>query len=285
MKKSMVALITPFHQDGSIDFPSLHELMERLLKEGCDGFIVCGTTAETPALSIEERFEILEYAIEVCAKRCEIWFGCGSNNTSETVSLAQRAQSYDIDGLLIVTPYYNRPSQAGLYAHFASVAANAHKNIMMYNVPSRTGVALTTQTAIELCSDFPNIVALKQASKDFDMVKNMKAARKDVLIYSGEDGMLKEGLDAGMDGIVSVSGHLNLPDIKAYQSAYEKGEAKEAMDQKLKEFAAYVFCESSPAPLKYMMSIKGMCENVLRLPLVPLSKEKRIVIDQIQDKF
>lgn len=283
MLKALVALITPFHHDGQIDYESLGKLIDRLLDEGCDGFIVCGTTAEVPTLRFDEKYEILDFVIGITKKRAQIWFGCGSNDTLSVIKGVKRVQDYDIDGILVVTPYYNKPSSKGLIAHYEAIANATNHKIMLYNVPSRTGVSLNYQTISTLIDHHSNIVGLKQASDDFDCVMKLKENYPDFVIYSGEDGSLQEGLHAGVDGIISVSGHMNLMMIKKYLSDYQNDPNTNFQD--LKDFASITFCDASPAPIKYMLARKGYCENVLRLPLVGVSMAAQAMIEQYFDSF
>ncbi|MEG0290241.1 MAG: 4-hydroxy-tetrahydrodipicolinate synthase [Erysipelotrichaceae bacterium] len=285
MKKIMVALITPFFKKGCIDYKSLETIVLRLLGEGVDGFIVCGTTSEVSTLSHEERFQILNYVIKLCAHRCEIWFGCGSNNTQTTITLMKEAQNHEIDGYLIVTPYYNKPSQRGLFEHFSKIASHTKLPIMLYNVPARCGVTLSYEVIKALKDKHPNIYGLKQASKDYDCVKKMKQAYPDFVIYSGEDAYLKQAFQAGMDGIISVAGHLFLADIKAFIDAYENHQDTALTEATMVKNAQLCFCDASPAPIKYMLSLRGECRNVLRLPLTVVSRDKQKLIDEFNRSF
>ncbi|MEG0264938.1 MAG: 4-hydroxy-tetrahydrodipicolinate synthase [Erysipelotrichaceae bacterium] len=279
MKKIMVALITPFLKDGFIDYASLEKIVLRLLDEGIDGFIVCGTTSEVCTLSREERFQVLNYVIKLCSHRCEIWFGCGTNNTKETLELMQASQSHEIDGYLIVTPYYNKPSDAGLYKHYERLAKQSILPIMLYNVPKRSGVCLSYPLIRKLIKHYPNITSLKQASDDYETVKKLKEEFPFFKIYCGEDAALSSGLDAGMDGIISVSGHCYLKDIQNFIKAYQNHQPITDFDKRIKDIATTTFCDASPAPIKYILNQRGECHNVLRLPLVPITKANKNKID------
>ena len=276
MSKIMVALITPFTKQNRVDYDALSHIIERLLQEGTDGFVVCGTTAETPTLMEEEKLEILRFVIEKVKHRCEIWMGCGSNCTASTCSMIRRLNSYDIDGYLLVVPYYNKPSQQGIYQHFAACAHVSEKPIMLYNIPSRCKVALAYETLYQLVHDFSNIVALKHASSDFSIVKNIKRDVSSFLVYSGEDELLDESIDAGMDGIISVMAHDNLLEMKRF---LEEGRTDNVLRKRLKKEASIVFMEPSPACIKYILHKKGECENILRLPMTSITKSTKDVID------
>lgn len=269
MSSVMVALITPFTKDYKVDYKALDALVSRLLKEDVDGFIVCGTTAETPTLSKHERYTILRHVIKKTKKRAEIWFGCGTNSTQSAIEACKEAEKEDITGVLLVTPYYNRPSQEGMYQHFHAIASSIHCPIMLYNIPSRTGVNLSYETIAALLCEHSNITALKHASHDLDDMCKLKQQYPAFCIYSGEDSFFDEGLDIGMDGLVSVMGHVFLPQMKAY---IQDGRRNLILLKQLYEAAKYTFIEPSPAPIKYMLYQRGECENVLRLPLVALSE-------------
>lgn len=275
MFKIMTALVTPFNKHGDIDYPSLAKIIEDQINQGCQGFIVCGTTSEAPTLSEQEKFSILSFVIHQTKHRVPLWFGCGTNDTKQTIQLCLKAQAYDIQGLLIVTPYYNKPSQEGLYQHFKAISDAVFKDIMVYNVPSRTGIEISYETLRRLIMECPNIKSLKHASHAFDIVQKIHEEFPEFEIYSGEDGSFEEGKQMGMCGLISVMSHYNMKEI----IAYEQNPDKQTLE-KLYETAYYTFMESSPAPIKYMLFKQGLCDNVLRLPLCPISKETAQKIDE-----
>lgn len=272
----MVALITPFTKTGDVDYIALKKIIGRLMYEGVDGFIVCGTTAETPTLSIEERFSILSFVEQQTKHQVTIWFGCGSNDTQTTIQLCKEAQKHDIDGVLLVTPYYNRPSQEGIYQHFYTIAHSIQTNIMLYNIPSRCCVELQPSTIHRLIDSCENIKALKQASRDMECVRIVKEQHPEFLIYSGEDGFLDEGLDAGMNGMISVMGHCNLPLIKTFLLG---DRINNRIRKQLNKEATLVFMEPSPSCIKYLLSKKGDCLNYLRLPMTCISERTKEILD------
>lgn len=270
-KKIFVALVTPFTKENNVDFVGLKRIISRLMSEGVDGFVVCGTTAETPTLSNKEKIEILEFVLNETKQQVEVWFGCGSNNTQDTVRAVQKAQMYPIQGVLLVVPYYNKPSQEGIYQHFSKIAMNCKTNIMIYNIPSRTNVQIETNTLKKLIIKHKNIVALKQASKDFELVKIIKKEYPKFIIYSGEDSMLDESIDVGMDGLISVMAHINLPKIKKFIK-YNMKDNK--LRKELVHEANLIFSEPSPACIKYCLFCKNEIENRLRLPMVTVQNEE-----------
>lgn len=260
-----VALITPFHKDKTVDFMALKNIMEKLLDEGCDGFIVNGTTAESCVLSEKEKFTILQFVIDYVNGRVPIWFGCGSNDTMETLRLCKKSMHYDITGVLLVTPYYNKPTQNGLFAHFDYIASNVNVPIMLYQVPSRTAVAMSAETIEKLIEKNKNIIALKYADHNYELIDRILMNYPEFIIYSGEDGDYINGFKHGMRGIISVMGHVLLKEMK------EKNNLNDA--------ASLLFKESSPSPIKFWLSKENLCENVVRLPLVPIEKDLENEID------
>lgn len=272
--KVMTALITPFKKNGSIDYEALDGILQEQLLQGVDGLIVCGTTAETPCLKEHERFDLLRWILNRTHHQVEIWFGCGTNNTQETMHLVKKASLYDIDGVLLVTPYYNKPSQAGLYRHFKTIAESSDLDIMLYQVPSRCGIAFEATTLQHLFTTCPNIKALKHASDDYELIASLKQRFPHISFYSGEDKTFFQGMGKGLDGLISVMSNAYLKEVKAY---VEHPSLKQ--EAYLKQLSTCVFQECSPSAIKYMMSKLGKCENVVRLPLVPISHTTAKKID------
>ena len=280
----MTALITPMKETGQIDKLALRNLVEKLIAEGCDGFVVCGTTAEASALSLEEKKQVLHCVIEQSDQRVCVWMGCGSNNTAETLDIIRWANTEPIDGIMLVCPYYVRPSQQGLYAHFAACARISEKPVMLYNAPKRTGVALSAQTVLQLAQDFPNIRALKQACHDMEMVRAILTENDQVQILSGEDGYFLEGLREGISGIVSVAGHCVMPIIVKIWEDYQYGLENTELDQLLKQVSNQIFQVSSPSDIKAMLALQGWCEDGVRLPLVPLSPQEKQALQEFMQQ-
>lgn len=285
MKKLYVALITPFTIMNDIDYPALDKIILRLLDENVEGFIVCGTTGESPTCSENEKIALLEHVIHLCERRCEIYFGIGSSNTCDSMRLLKLSEDMDFDGYLIVTPYYNQPTQFGLYEHFSTLATETKKKIILYNVPSRCGVSLSAATVIKLANDYKNIVALKQASKDLEMVKEILNATTDFEVLSGNDDYLLEGMMSGMSGIVSVIAHFTATKMMEFFKGIEEGRDVSELDIFFKKLAHLCFLESNPICIKYLLSQQNECENVLRLPMTAISYEAKTKIDQNYDKI
>ena len=285
MKKLYVALITPFTIMNDIDYPALDKIILRLLDENVEGFIVCGTTGESPTCSENEKIALLEHVIHLCERRCEIYFGIGSSNTCDSMRLLKLSEDMDFDGYLIVTPYYNQPTQFGLYEHFSTLATETKKKIILYNVPSRCGVSLSSATVIKLANDYKNIVALKQASKDLEMVKEILNATTDFEVLSGNDDYLLEGMMSGMSGVVSVIAHFTATKMMEFFKGIEEGRDVSELDIFFKKLAHLCFLESNPICIKYLLSQQNECENVLRLPMTAISYEAKTKIDQNYDKI
>lgn len=277
-EKIYTALITPFDKEGNIDFEALSRLIEKLIKEGEKGFVICGTTAEAPTLSLEEKEAILDKVI-IEAKGCSIIMGISSNDTKEALRQLYFFKDKAIDAFMVVVPYYNKPSKNGLYKHFATLLEATDKPLVIYNIPGRTGIEIDVDTIIQLKQKYPHLIGLKHASHNFKMVDTLKQKIPDFKIYSGEDALLKKGLDHQMDGIISVTSHVVFPKIKRFIDLYENGGNIELEDDFLRIFAYYTFIEASPAPIKYILYKQGYIQNYLRLPMTPLSLEKKKEID------
>lgn len=267
-----IALITPFKGDGSIDFNALNQLVEYQIKGGADFLCIMGTTAETPTLSSKEKALLREHLVERVAGRVPILMGCGGNCTADVVHALQETDLTGIDGILSVCPYYNKPSQEGLYQHFASVSRASKVPVVLYNVPGRTGVNMTAETTLRLARDFDNIVAIKEASGNItqmdDIIKN-KPANFDVI--SGDDGITFPLITLGAVGVISVIGNALPYEFSRMVRLAIRGEYGTSLTihHKFTELFKLLFVDGNPAGVKAMLSEMGMIENVLRLPLVP----------------
>lgn len=283
----MVALITPFTKENTIDFEALGKIIDDVIEQGVDGLVMLGTTAESATLNNDERWMLYHFIMRYVEGKVPVYAGIGTNDTMQSLVYLKMAQEAKVDGVMIVTPYYNRPQQEGLYQHFKFLADHTVLPVMLYSVPKRCGVDLDAETVIRLAKDCENIVALKYAAADLSVVESVRAeVRRPFAIYSGEDGMLLEGLRKGMDGIVSVIGHIYGSEMKQVVDAYKQGIDHIEMDFFLKQRARDLFCESSPVPLKYAMHVLGKCEPYVRLPLVELRDEhKKQVQETINYQF
>lgn len=267
-----IALITPFAQDGSIDIAALDRLVEYQIKSGADFLCIMGTTAETPTLSADEKEMLKQHLVERVAGRVPLLMGCGGNNTAAVVHDLQTSDWSGIDGILSVCPYYNKPSQEGLYQHYAAIAKASPVPVVMYNVPGRTGVNMTAETTLRLAREFDNIVAIKEASGNItqmdDIIKN-KPANFDVI--SGDDGITFPLITLGAVGVISVIGNALPSEFSRMVRLALKGEYNTSLSihHKFTELFKLLFVDGNPAGVKAMLYEMGMIENVLRLPLVP----------------
>lgn len=267
-----IALITPFANDGSIDLKALDRLVEYQLKGGVDFLCIMGTTAETPTLTPDEKKMLKEHLVDRIAGRVPILMGCGGNSTTAVVNDLKTMDWSGIDGVLSVCPYYNKPSQEGLYQHFKAIAEASPIPVVLYNVPGRTGVNMTAETTLRLARDFENIVAIKEASGNItqmdDIIKS-KPARFDVI--SGDDGITFPLITLGAVGVISVIGNALPSEFSRMVRLALKGEYSTSLEihHKFTELFKLLFVDGNPAGVKAMLSEMGMIENQLRLPLVP----------------
>lgn len=275
------ALVTPFTEDGNIDFEQLRKLIDFQILEGVDSLIVCGTTGESATMSTEEKKEVIKFAVQIARKRVPIIAGTGSNNTKASIELSKYAESVGANGLLLVTPYYNKTTQSGLITHFVTIAHSTKLPIILYNVPSRTGINIEPQTCFEL-SKIDNIVAIKEASGNISQVATIAALCKDNLtIYSGNDDQIVPILSLGGLGVISVLSNLYPKYVHNMVYDYFSGNIKKAAFSQLNalDLIHSLFCEVNPIPVKYAMNYIGFSCGKPRLPLIELSdigKEKVI---------
>ena len=279
-----IALITPFRTDGSIDFDALDRLVEYQIKGGADFLCIMGTTAETPTLSRDEKRLLKEHLIERVHGRVPLLMGCGGNNTKAVIDELRSENWRGIDGILSVCPYYNKPSQEGLYQHFSAIAKASPVPVVLYNVPGRTGVNMTAETTLRLAREFENIVAIKEASGNItqmdDIIKN-KPQHFDVI--SGDDGITFPLITLGAVGVISVIGNALPAEFSRMVRLALKGEYNTSLTihHKFTELFKLLFVDGNPAGVKAMLSEMGMIQNVLRLPLVPTRLTTMEKISQI----
>jgi 4-hydroxy-tetrahydrodipicolinate synthase len=286
-----VALITPFKTDESIDFDALAGLVEHQIKNGTDYLVVCGTTAETPTLTETEKEEITRFVIEKAAGRLPIVLGVGGNNTKAVVEKLLNSDFRGIDAILSVTPYYNKPSQEGLYQHYAAIAKASALPVILYNVPGRTGVNMLASTTLRLAKEFSNICAIKEASGNFtqidDIIKNKPA---DFMVISGDDGITFPLITLGAVGVISVIGNAFPREFSRMVRLALQGDyaGSRQIHHRFTELIELLFVEGNPAGVKSMLVVMGMIENVLRLPLVPNTiktyEKIRIVLNELNIK-
>ncbi len=267
-----IALITPFCKDGSVDYKSLVRLMEYQLDNGADFLCILATTGETPCLTKDEKQKIKDLVVSTVKGRVPILMGCGGNNTAAIVEELQTGDFRGIDGVLSVCPYYNKPSQEGLYQHFKTIAAATSLPVVLYNVPGRTGVNLKAETTVRLARDCENIVAIKEASGNLEQVDEIiKNKPKDFAVISGDDALTFPMISCGAEGVISVIGNALPKEFSRMIRLEFKGEYEGArkIHHRFTELFSLLFVDGNPAGVKAMLHEMGFIENVLRLPLVP----------------
>ena len=267
-----IALVTPFNEDGTIDFESLESIIEYQLSNGADFLCILATTGETPCLSSEEHYKVKQFVVKQVAGRVPLLMGCGGNNTAAVVEMCRTYDMSGIDGLLSVCPYYNKPSQEGLYQHFKAIANATKLPIVLYNVPGRTGINLKPETTCRLANDCDNIVAIKEASGSIEQVDEIiknKPASFEVL--SGDDAITFHMIATGAVGVISVIGNALPKEFSRMIRLEFNGEfgAAQKIHHKFTELYSLLFVDGNPAGVKALMSEMGLLKNVLRLPLVP----------------
>lgn len=274
-KGSIVAIVTPF-KNGKVDEEKLRELIEFQIKNGSSGIVPCGTTGESATLSFEEHDHVIEVTIDQVKKRVQVIAGTGSNSTEEAVMLTRHAAKAGADASLQVSPYYNRPTQNGLYEHFKTIANSVDIPIMLYNIASRTGVNIEPETIARMAKDCKNIIAVKEASGNLDQMSRIKQlCPPDFELLAGDDSLTLPILSIGGVGIVSVVANIVPQDVADLVSAFQKGDLKKArqLHFKLLPLIKAAFIETNPIPVKTAMGLLGMCEPDLRLPMCPIQPE------------
>lgn len=271
-----VAMITPFNQDGSIDFDAIPVIIDHLIGGAVDYLVVLGTTAETATLSKAEKIALVDKIIEVNAGRLPLVLGLGGNHTQELLAMFDWFDLSSFAALLSVTPYYNKPNQEGLYQHFKTIATHSSLPVILYNVPSRTGVNIAPETVLRLATDFDNIIAIKEASGDFQQAQTLiKICPTDFSILSGDDEMSLSMILAGAKGVISVIGNAMPEQFSKIIHAGLFREVDEAYSNQyqLLDLIRMIYFEGNPTGIKVLMEALGLCKNNLRLPLVRASKE------------
>ena len=260
-----IALITPMNDDGSVYYEKLRELLEFHVANKTDAIIICGTTGEASTLSDEEHLECIRFACEVINKRIPVIAGTGSNCTQSAIELSKEAEKSGVDGLLLVTPYYNKATQNGLKAHYKAIAKEVNVPIILYNVPSRTGTRLAPQTVVDLCHEVPNIVGVKDATGDISEVAElMSLAKGTVDVYSGNDDQIVP--------VLSVLSNILPKETHDMVASYLEGDVAKSCEMQLKYFdlVKALFCEVNPIPVKKALNLMGMEVGSLRLPLTEM---------------
>lgn len=283
---SITALITPF-RNGEVDLKAFENLVEWQIEQGSHGLVPCGTTGESPTLSDEETKTVITRCIEVARGRVPIIAGTGSNSTRKTIAATQMARECGADAALIVAPYYNKPTQDGLLAHYRAVHDSTSLPIVLYNVPGRCVVEIGLETVVKLAA-LPRIVGLKDATTDTARPTLLKArVKKEFALLSGEDGVAGAFLAQGADGCISVTANIAPSLCARFQNAWMEGDlaAFRQLQETLAPLHKALFCETSPAPVKYAAARLGLCSDEVRLPLVPASAGARAVLDPLLENL
>ncbi len=282
---SGVAIITPFKKN-EVDYDAFKRLIEWHIEEKTDAIIVFGTTGESATLSIEEKKKVVEFAVKIANKKTQIIAGTGTNDTSVSIELSKYAEKVGADGLLLITPYYNKPTQRGLYTHFKAISEHVTIPIILYNVPSRTGVNLLPETVLEL-SKISQIKAIKEASADISQIaKVIEIVPKDFIVYSGNDDQTMPILALGGKGVISVTANITPRLIHDQVIGYLNGEQKWIESAlKTRELHQVMFIESNPVPAKAALNLMGFIEKDVRLPLVELEEKNLETLKKVLTKY
>lgn len=281
------AMVTPFTENGQIDYDVLEQIIEYLIANGTDTIVVCGTTGEAPTLSTEEKLQLIEFTVKKVNKRVPVVAGTGDNETHYSIEMTKKAEALGADAAMLVAPYYNKPNQRGLYEHFAAIAKETTLPLIVYNVPGRTGVNVAAKTTIDL-SKIPNIQIVKEASGNLDQMTDILAnVSKDFYVYSGDDGLTLPLLAIGGRGVISVAAHVVGNEMQAMIRAFEEGRHADAAEihQALLPLIRELFSSPNPVPIKYAMSKVGFNIDKVRLPLVELDNEEKSSFDRVWNEF
>lgn len=280
-KGSIVAIITPFSEQG-VDEEAFRKLIAFQLESGTHGILPCGTTGESPTLSPDEHNRVIEITVDAVNKQVPVIAGTGSNSTAEAIALTQHAAKVGADAALVVTPYYNKPTQKGLYLHFKAIAESVDIPIILYNIEGRTAKNIDTETVAKLNADCKNIIGVKEASGSLEQVKAVReACGPDFIILSGDDALTLDMMDLGGTGVISVAANIIPKDIASLTELYASGQKSEAraLNDKLKPLISTLFVETNPIPVKKAAELLGLASGRVRLPLCDMDQAH---IDQLK---
>ncbi|MGB9856697.1 MAG: 4-hydroxy-tetrahydrodipicolinate synthase [Dictyoglomaceae bacterium] len=274
----ITAMVTPFDENGEINWKEVDRLVEKLIEDGSDSIVVSGTTGEAPTLSSEEKLQLFERVKHTAKGRAKVIAGTTNYCTKESIELTKEAEKIGVDGILATAPYYNRPPQDGLYKHFGAIADSTSLPIIIYNIPSRTAVNILPETLYKLAKDFSNIVGVKEASGDLNQMSEIRRLLpRPFLLYSGDDSMTLPLLSVGGDGVISVASHILGREIKEMINAYFEGKIDKATEIHLRLFPIFraLFLTTNPIPLKEALNLLGYNVGKCRLPLPPIDEKNR----------
>ena len=287
IKGSYVALVTPF-KNNEIDYNALEKLIDFHLENGTDGILLCGTTGESPALAGDEKERLVRFALKKIDGKIPVMLGTGTNNVSHTISATVRAREWGVDSTLVITPYYNKPTQNGLYLHYKAVAENTNIPIVIYNVPSRTGVNMTAEITLKLAHEFRNIVAIKEASGNLVQLSQIvKDAPKEFSALSGEDALNYPVLCCGGNGVISVTANIVPNKVHDLVDFVQKGKYEKARELHLEilDLNNAMFYETNPIPVKESLHLMGMIEREFRLPMCKMQEDNLLKLKSVLGKY
>ena len=287
-KGAGVAIVTPMKANGEINYEKFAELIEFQIANGTDAIIVCGTTGESSTLYHEAHLDAIKFCAEKVAHRIPVVAGTGSNSTETAVYLSTEAEKYGVDGLLLVSPYYNKATQNGLYTHFKTIAESVKIPVILYNVPSRTGCNILPDTVIRLCNDVENIVGVKEASGNISQIARLAAkAKGKVDIYSGNDDQIVPILSLGGVGVISVLSNVAPRETHEICAKYFEGDVKGSMELQLRamDLCDALFCEVNPIPVKKALNLMGKEAGTLRLPLTEMEDANAAKLEKAMKEF
>lgn len=282
----ITAMVTPFDKDLKVDYKAVEKLADHLVSNGTDTILVAGTTGESPTLTHEEEREVLKVVKATIGTRGKILMGAGSNCTQTAVEASKEVEAMGVDAILSVVPYYNKPSQAGMIAHFGAVADAVDTPIMIYNIPGRTGVNMASETICEVAKKHKNIFGVKQSNADLDLVTEIsKGAPVGFQVYSGDDSLTLPMLSLGATGVVSVSSHIIGSQINEMITSFKAGDVKKAREIQLKYYPVFIklFMAPNPTPVKAALAKMGILEDNVRLPLIKLDEAQKVNLFSILD--
>lgn len=285
--KVLTAMVTPFKADMSVDWERVEELADYLVSNGSEGLVVHGTTGESPTLTHEEEYELYRVVKKAVGGRCKVIAGTGSNSTETTIKSSKEAEKIGVDALMVVVPYYNKPSQEGMYQHYKAVSESTSLPIIIYNIPGRTGINMTPETTARIAANCKNVIGLKDAAGSLDQTSaTRQLCPKDFIIWSGDDSLTLPMLSVGAAGVISVASHIVGKEIAAMVNAYHEGNVKKAMEIHFRLLPLFkvLFITSNPSPVKYALELIGQPVGKPRLPLVePNEKEKEQIRKVMKD--
>ncbi len=283
-----VAIITPMKEDGSINYEALGTIIEDQIAGGTDSIIICGTTGESSTMDHDEHIDVIKYCVDKVAGRIPVVAGTGSNSTKEAVDLSKRAEAVGADGLLCVTPYYNKATQGGLYEYYKAISDAVNIPIIMYNVPSRTGTNILPETAVKIAKEVKNVVAIKEASGNISQVVKLASLANGCLdIYSGNDDQVLPLLSVGGKGVISVWSNVAPKQVHDMVASYLAGDFETAMKLQLEasELISALFCEVNPIPVKAAMNMLGYDAGIVRAPLTEMTDKNKEVLRKAMENY